>query len=356
MNAAEQLSKPLLTLNNLSIAYGTKTIVKDISLTLNKGDIGCLLGPSGCGKSTLLRAIAGFEPARTGNIQLTEQIISDSNNTLAPELRNIGMVFQDISLFPHLSIEQNIAFGIKSQPKKYIQARVKQLLTLIELCAYAKLYPHQISGGQQQRVALARALAPQPALILLDEPFSGLDAKLRESLVPQVKAILKKEQVSALMVSHDQGEAFAIADKIAIMDSGEIHQWDSAYNSYHYPASRFVASFIGESKFLPGVASCDYCIETELGKLAKQTPHGFTKGTDVDVLIRVEDVCCAADSIHSATVINKDFHGSYYKYELQLKDRSTLYYSTNAKQQQQHTIGASIPVQINSQNLVIFKR
>jgi len=356
MNAAEQISQTLLTLDNVSIAYGAKTIVKEVSINLSKGEIGCLLGPSGCGKSTLLRAIAGFEPVITGSIQLTEQTLSDTKNTTAPELRNIGMVFQDISLFPHLSIEQNVAFGIKNQPKQQIAARVKQLLALIELSEYAKHYPHQISGGQQQRVALARALAPKPELILLDEPFSGLDAKLRESLVPQVKAILKKEQVSALMVSHDQAEAFAVADKIAIMNNGKIHQWDNAYNSYHFPASQFVASFIGDSKFLAGTASCEYCVETELGKLAKKTPHGFKKGSKVQVLIRVEDVSCNADSMYSGIVIKKDFHGSYYKYEIQLKDNSTLYYSTNAKALTQHALGANIPVQVDSENLVIFNR
>ena len=356
MNAAEPIIRPYLKLTNVSIAYADKTVVTDISIAISRGEIGCLLGPSGGGKSTLLRAIAGFEPVSEGSITLEDQLLSNQSTTIAPEKRNIGMVFQDISLFPHLSIEQNIAFGIKHLSPKVRHARIEQLLALIDLSDYAKRYPHQLSGGQQQRVALARALAPKPNLLLLDEPFSGLDAKLRESLVPQVKAILQQEQVCALMVSHDQAEAFAIADKIAIMENGRIHQWDTAYNSYHQPASKFVASFIGESKFMAGVTSCAHCIETPLGKLENNSPHGFAAGTAVDVLVRIEDVISAPDAVHTGTVIEKDFHGGYYRYELELADKSTLFYRTNAKQLQQYQIGAVVPLQLCIESLVIFDR
>lgn len=354
MNAAEPILAPLLQVNDVSIAYHDKLVVKNVSIDIKQGEIGCLLGPSGCGKSTLLRAIAGFEPVTGGNICLAEQSLSNQEHTIAPELRNIGMVFQDIALFPHLSVKQNITFGIKHLTKLQQRHRVQQLLELIELSHCANLYPHQISGGQQQRVALARALAPKPRLLLLDEPFSGLDAKLRESLVPQVKAILKQEQVSALMVSHDQGEAFAIADKIAIMDEGKIHQWDSAFNSYHIPASKFVATFIGDSRFLPGIVSCEYCIDTSLGKLKNPIPHGFKAGAAVDVLVRLENVISHLESAHYGRVIKKDFHGSFYKYELTLTDNSTILYSTNARDTNEHALGEEIPLKFCSEYLVIF--
>ncbi|MEL0659896.1 ABC transporter ATP-binding protein [Psychromonas arctica] len=354
MNTVE--SNTLLSLSDVSVAYGSKTIVRHVSLDLKKGDIGCLLGPSGCGKSTLLRAIAGFEPVSTGTLTLAGKVLSDKHSTVTPDQRKIGMVFQDVSLFPHLSIEKNIAFGIKSQPKKVIQERVTQLLALIDLSDYAKLYPHQISGGQQQRVALARALAPKPELILLDEPFSGLDAKLRDSLVPHVKSILKKEKVSAIMVSHDQAEAFAIADKVAVMSEGNIHQWDTAFNSYHFPASKFVASFVGESKFLLGKICCEYSVETALGRFVKKMPHHFKAGSEVELLVRIEDVTYSADSDYSGKVIKQDFHGSYYKYELQLNDGSTVYLSTNAKGLQQYQIGDQVPLTCDIENVVIFTR
>ena len=356
MNAAEPILAPLLNISNVSVAYANHTVVKDVSIDIKQGEIGCLLGPSGCGKSTLLRAIAGFEPLSQGSISLLGKSLSNKDFTTAPEQRNIGMVFQDIALFPHLNVAQNIAFGIQHLTKTEQRARVKQLLDLIELSHYATLYPHQISGGQQQRIALARALAPKPKLLLLDEPFSGLDAKLRETLVPQVKAILKAEHVSALIVGHDQGEAFAIADKIAIMENGKIHQWDSAFNSYHIPATKFVASFIGDSRFLPGIVSCEHCIDTQLGRLKNPFPHGFKEGSTVDVLVRLENIITQADSAHFGKVVKKNFHGSYYKYELSLADNSTILYSTNAKDTAEHQLGENIPLKFCSESLVIFAR
>jgi len=356
MNLAKQLTPTLLELKNISVGYGKKIIVKDVSLNIAPGEIGCLLGPSGCGKSTLLRAIAGFEPVLAGTIALFKQVISKTNNTLAPEHRNIGMVFQDISLFPHLSIEDNICFGIKHLSRQQRQTRVKQLLELVELSDSAKSYPHQLSGGQQQRIALARALAPKPKLILLDEPFSGLDAKLRETLVPQVKAILKQEKVSALIVSHDQAEAFAIADKIAVMHQGEIHQWDDAYNSYHHPATKFVANFIGTSKFIPATTVCEHCIETSLGRIESKEPHGFIAGTRVDLLVRIDDVTHDSSANYCGTVTKKDFHGSSYTYELILSDGVTILCSVPAKYDMKHTIGDELQLKLNIENLVLFER
>ncbi|MFT5708587.1 MAG: iron(III) transport system ATP-binding protein [Oceanospirillaceae bacterium] len=356
MTIAEQLDTTLLELKNISVGYDDKLIVKTVALQLKLGEIGCLLGPSGCGKSTLLRAIAGFEPVKQGSIELSHSVISQTGITLAPEKRDIGMVFQDVALFPHLSVEKNISFGIQYLSKSEQKKRVSQLLTLVELSGSEKNYPHQLSGGQQQRVALARALAPKPKLILLDEPFSGLDAKLKESLVPQIRAILKHEQVTALIVSHDQAEAFAIADKIAIMNQGEIHQWDSAYNSYHQPATKFAASFIGRSKFLPATTTCEHCIQTSLGNLRSNAPHGYPAGSEVDVLVRIDDVQHAPDSDHCGKVIAKNFHGSYFTYELLLEDAVTVLCSTPAHDMQEYHLNDQFPLKLTIEHLVLFEQ
>src|SRR5690554_2700575 len=233
---------PLLSLTDLSCGYQNQIIVQDLNLHLNSGDIGCLLGPSGCGKTTTLRAIAGFEPIMKGSISLAGKSISRPSFTLAPEKRRIGMVFQDYALFPHLSVERNIAFGIRKNPNA--ERITQELLELVKLDSLGRRYPHELSGGQQQRVALARALAPQPDLLLLDEPFSNLDIDTRERLAFEVRDILKATRHTALLVTHNQAEAFAIADRIGVMQKGVIAQWDTPYGLHHAPASDFVADFI----------------------------------------------------------------------------------------------------------------
>ena len=223
----------LLELKNIQQAYGQQLVVNNLSLTLEKGQIGCLLGPSGCGKTSVLRCIAGFEPVIAGEILLSGVRVSGNGVFLPPEQRHIGMVFQDYALFPHLTVIDNIGFGLHQLPKNDRGPRVNELLGTVGLSDAANKYPHELSGGQQQRVALARALAPRPDLLLLDEPFSNLDVSLRERLSLEVREILKSQNTTAILVTHDQNEAFAIADEIGIMHRGEIQQWDSAYNLYH---------------------------------------------------------------------------------------------------------------------------
>lgn len=356
MNAVQKLSHSLLKVNGISVSYSQKIILKDISLDIQPGEIGCLLGPSGCGKSTLLRAIAGFEPIEHGSITLADEVVSSRYSTLAPEKRNIGMVFQDVSLFPHLTIKKNISFGIRQLTKAEQSIRVKQLLALIGLSDYEDSYPHQLSGGQQQRIALARALAPKPRLILMDEPFSGLDAKLKETLVPQIRSILKHEQVSALIVSHDQGEAFAISDKIAVMNKGEIHQWDSPYRCYHRPATKFIASFIGKSTFLPAITSCNTCIDTDLGNLRSDMPHGSEEGVKVSVLVRIDDVKHAPGSPYSGTVSSKHFHGSYFTYKILIDDDISVFCSTPAHYPYKLEVGDPFALELDIEHLVLFDR
>lgn len=238
----------LLKLDDVSLAYDTPEgllpVVNHLSLGLQKGHIGCLLGASGCGKTTVLRAIAGFEPLRSGTIYLGNTLLSSPGFQVEPQDRNVGMMFQDYALFPHLTIEKNVGFGLRQWDKDKRIARVRDMLDLVSLADVAKRYPHELSGGQQQRVALARALAPEPELLLLDEPFSNLDVDTRERLAFEVRDILKDTGHTALLVTHNQAEAFAIADRIGVMEKGVIVQWDTPYGLHHQPASAFVADFV----------------------------------------------------------------------------------------------------------------
>ena len=244
------MTRLLLNLHNVSCGFGGQAVVQDLDLHLNAGDIACLLGPSGCGKTTSLRAIAGFEPLLAGEISLAGEVISRPGFTLPPEQRRIGMVFQDYALFPHLSVAQNVAFGIRQHPQS--RRITAELLELVNLSELGKRYPHELSGGQQQRVALARALAPEPRMLLLDEPFSNLDGELRRRLSKEVRDILKARGTSAILVTHDQEEAFAVSDHVGVFQNGRLQQWDTPYNLYHEPLTPFVASFIGQGYFIRG--------------------------------------------------------------------------------------------------------
>ncbi|WP_420223773.1 ABC transporter ATP-binding protein [Pigmentiphaga litoralis] len=239
---------PALRLENLFLAYdtpqGERSVVSDFSLDLERGAIGCLLGASGCGKSTVLRAIAGFEPVRGGRILLDGEVLSSPTEQRAPELRRVGMMFQDYALFPHLTVGQNVGFGLRRRPARERAMQVAAMLDMVGLPAAADSYPHELSGGQQQRVALARSLAASPDLLLLDEPFSNLDVDTREHLAFEVRDILKSSGHTAILVTHNQAEAFALADRIGVMAGGQLRQWDSPYNLHHRPADTFVADFI----------------------------------------------------------------------------------------------------------------
>src|SRR5574343_257554 len=286
-----------LELNGVIHRYGRHTVVNGVDFSLEAGDIACLLGPSGCGKTTLLRCIAGFEPLAAGTIGLRGQTVSQAGAQLPPEKRHIGMVFQDYALFPHLTVDQNIAFGLPRAAGDANGLRVRQLLATVGLAGQGDKFPHELSGGQRQRVALARALAPRPDLILLDEPFSSLDVSLRERLSVEVRDILKREGCTAIMVTHDQNEAFAMADEIGIMYEGRIQQWDVPYNLYHRPANRFVADFIGQGVLLPGTVAGGHHVDIELGRLYSDIPIECSQtctecdhGCAVDVLLRPDDV------------------------------------------------------------------
>lgn len=341
-----------LAINNISVGYDGVAVIKDVSLTLGNGQIGCLLGPSGCGKSTLLRAIAGFESVMAGEIVMEQQLLSNSGFTLVPEKREIGMVFQDLALFPHLTLADNIGFGLRQWSPAQRRERVQALLELVGLSGMEKRYPHSLSGGQQQRIALARAMAPRPKLLLLDEPFSGLDASMREVLVPEVREILLKEQMSGLLVTHDQMEAFAMADKVAVMRDGQILQSDTSYSLYHRPQSRFVADFVGEGDFLSGIVIDEHCVQSSLGHLCSKEPHGFAKNQSVKVLVRPDDLLHDDHSSFQAEIVSKQFRGSHFLYRVKLDSQQELY--CFASSHHDHSLGEFIGIQLDLDHLVMF--
>jgi len=349
----------LLELINIRQAYGQQLVVNDLSLALEKGQIGCLLGPSGCGKTTVLRCIAGFEPVLAGEILLNGVKVSGGGVFLPPEQRHIGMVFQDYALFPHLTVAANIGFGLHRMPQSERAPRVDELLQTVGLADAASKYPHELSGGQQQRVALARALAPRPDLLLLDEPFSNLDVSLRERLSLEVRDILKSQNATAILVTHDQNEAFAIADEIGIMQRGEIQQWDSAYNLYHRPASRFVADFIGQGVFLPGKVLDPQRVEIELGVLTADIPHQCApndqvcgKGCQVDVLLRPDDIVHDDASPLQAVVLHKAFRGADILYTLSLPSGASAL--SLVPSHHNHAIGEKIGIRLEADHVVAF--
>ena len=342
----------ILTIANLNLSFGQKNILQQFGFSLQKGEIACLLGHSGCGKTTALRAIAGFEVAANGTITLSGKTLSDGHHFTQPHQRRIGMVFQDYALFPHLSIAQNITFGLQKQSAPARTMRLNELLALISLEGYADAYPHQLSGGQQQRVALARALAPKPELILLDEPFSSLDANLRARLSKEVRQMLKHENTSAILVTHDQDEAFAMADKIGIMSDGQIQQWDTPYQLYHEPNNRFIASFVGQGVFVKGKVLGDHCIKLAAGEFCGAVPHRCQSCQEVDVLIRPDDILHDDDSPITATVLDKDFKGSYFIYTLRLDSGESVFAHVNGHHD--HPIGSRIGIYMQLDHLIAF--
>jgi len=349
-----------LELAAVSIAYGQTEVVHDIDLVLEAGRIGCLLGPSGCGKTSVLRAIAGFERVQSGRIELNGVVVSSAERHCAPERRRVGMVFQDFALFPHLSVADNVSFGLSQGSRTERRARAADMLSVVGLSEHADKFPHQLSGGQQQRVALARALAPDPELLLLDEPFSSLDVDLRSRLAIELRDILKARGITAILVTHDQQEAFAIADEIGVMDGGRLLQWDNAYNLYHRPVSRFVADFVGQGVFLPGRLRNDNEVELELGVLRSEFPFAngdrcprCTTGSQVDVLLRPDDLVHDDAAPLRAEVLAKSFRGADFLYTLRLASGRRVL--SLVPSHHNHAIGEHIGIRLDADHVVAFR-
>ena len=342
---------PLLELKEISYSHGKHLVVDRLSLKLEAGEIGCLLGPSGCGKTTVLRCIAGFEHVSDGEIYLAGRLIGSARAHVPAEQRRIGMVFQDYALFPHLSVADNIGFGLRDVGAGARRARVAELLATVGLAGQDHKYPHELSGGQQQRVALARALAPRPRLLLLDEPFSNLDVDLRERLAIEVRDILKAEGTTAILVTHDQHEAFALADQIGVMHEGRIQQWDAPYELYHRPVNRFVADFVGQGVFLPGTVVGPDQIQLELGVLPSHTGTAEV-GAMVKVLLRPDDIVHDDASELQAEVVAKAFRGAEFMYTLRLPSGEQLL--SLVPSHHNHAIGEQIGIRLDIDHVVAF--
>jgi len=345
---------PLLAVRGLRHAYGALEVVRDLTFSLERGAIGCLLGASGCGKTTVLRCIAGFEPLQAGEIWLNGRPVSRRDLMVPTEKRQVGVVFQDYALFPHLTVAQNVTFGLRRADHAAQARRVDEVLETVRLPGLRDKYPDELSGGQQQRVALARALAPRPHLLLLDEPFSNLDVDLRTELSLEVREILKAQNITAVLVTHDQDEAFRFADEIGIMNAGSIEQWDSPYRLYHEPATRYVADFIGQGVFLPGTVVADRQIKVELGVFRVDIPHDWSTGTIVDVLLRPDDIQHDDTSPLQAKVLQKTFRGAEFVYTLQLPGGAQV--MSFVPSHHNHALGEKIGIRLELDHLVAFRR
>ncbi|WP_442966470.1 ABC transporter ATP-binding protein [Psychrobacter sp. PL19] len=359
--------KPYFSVQNLVVGYDNITVVDGLSLTLQQGEIGCFLGYSGCGKTTALRAIAGLEPTRLGIIGLNNQRLTEqaarTSFAVAPAKRGMGMVFQDYALFGHLSVAKNIAFGLNKWSAADKKARVAEMLSLVELTEHADKRPTELSGGQQQRVALARALAPKPKLLLLDEPFSNLDVVLRESLAMSVRDILKRTNTTAILVTHDQNEAFALADKVGVMHQGKLVQWATPTELYHEPVSPFVAEFVGEGAMIDGVIKEGH-VETALGDIYRRMEvyddrgqpryceYDYPNGTLIKVLVRPDDIIHDDDSTQTALVVGRVFRGANYLYRLQLDDGQTVLSLVSSHHN--HPVGTRIGILPMLKHVVVF--
>jgi iron(III) transport system ATP-binding protein len=342
-----------LTLKDIHCRYDDRLAVCGLSMHVHRGSIVCLLGPSGCGKTTVLRAIAGFHPLEAGEIVLNGRPVSYVDYTLPPERRRLGMVFQDHALFPHLTVAGNVGFGLRGLNETKRDYNIDEVLKVVGLAGMGKRYPHELSGGQQQRVALARALAPKPDLILLDEPFSNLDIELRERLSGDVRDILKHQGTTAVLVTHDQHEAFALGDQVGVMHEGKLLQWDTPYNLYHEPNCRFVADFIGQGVFLPGTLISPDTVETEIGVYQGNRAYDWGKGTRIEVLLRPDDIVPDPSSPLKAEIIQKAFKGAEIMYTLRLASggRVLSLFPSHAD----HEIGERVGIRVQADHLVAFR-
>ena len=302
-------SMSLLHLERLTKRYFPQDppAVEDLTLELAKGEILALLGPSGCGKTTTLRLIAGFERPDTGTVGIGGRIMTDPMTFVPPEQREVGVVFQEYTLFPHLTVEANIAFGLQRLGSQHRNQRVKEMLEMVGLAPLARRYPHELSGGQQQRVALARALAPHPSILLLDEPFSNLDTDLRTQMLREVYSILRGLGTTAIFITHDQEEAFTVADRVAVLNQGRLEQLGRPEEIYHLPATRFVARFVGKANCLLGRVVAEG-IATPLG-IVPNTP-GLPEGARVEVMVRPDQIELTPDPAGDAVVMSCRFRGA----------------------------------------------
>jgi len=345
--ATAQQAEIKLRLRGVGKRYGQVEALRDLTLEVAAGEILLIVGPSGCGKSTALRLIAGLDSPDRGEIEISGRVVAGSR-WVGPEQRGVGMVFQDYALFPHMTVARNVAFGLQRWPRERRAARVAEVLELVDLGRHAQRYPHELSGGEQQRVAIARALAAQPHLLLLDEPLSNLDAELRAGMRVELRRVLKAAGITGVMVTHDQEEAFAIADRVAVFSQGQLCQVGAAEEIYHAPACRFVADFVGEAGFLRGsVSGCR--VLTEIGEF---DGDGWPSGTTVEVMLRPSDLRLQPGPDGEAVVVARHFRGADNAYDVRLPSGTLLRCSLPGAQPL--PVGARVRVEPVSARAVAF--
>ncbi len=331
---------------NITKKFRHNTAVKDVTFELKEGNILALVGPSGCGKTTLLRLIGGFESPNSGDIHIGGKTVVDKRRFIPPEKREVGIVFQNYALFPHLNVFNNVAYGLS---RKGREKRVNEMLALTGLEGYASKMPHELSGGEQQRVALARSLAPSPKILLLDEPFSNLDAELRTRIRSEVRDILKRTEASVIFVTHDQEEALFMGDKVGVMNKGEIIQMDTPEKVFHFPEDPFVANFIGTADFIGGYINGEDMVETEMGPLSY---HGmFSSDKPVKVMIRPDfmDIEPADDGV--GEIVERIFLGMHYIYKIRLPSGATI--KTLHHHNKKLEVGTRVKFHLNPEHRVI---
>lgn len=340
----------VIEVENLTKYYGSSKAVDNVSFKVEKGEIFAILGPSGCGKTTTLRLIAGFEPPNGGEIRINGETVAGMDFFTPPERRHVGMVFQDYALFPHLNVKENIAYGLNT-PREQRDKVVDNMLKFVGLKGFSKRYPHQLSGGQQQRVALARALAPCPVVVLLDEPLSNLDTDMRIRMRGELLSILRESQTTTILVTHDQEEAFSMADHVAVMNNGRIEQKGTPEEIYHFPSTRFVANFVGQADFIDGVVE-EKGIATEIGVFPNN--KGYSKNTKVQLMIRPDDISFVKDKNGEAVVESQQFKGSENLYTLKLPSGKRVHSSRPSTLVVEK--GTRVNVKANPTHIVAFDR
>ncbi|BDU36146.1 iron ABC transporter ATP-binding protein [Vibrio nigripulchritudo ATCC 27043] len=338
-----------LTIENLTCKYQTQTVLESLSLTVQHGEIVCLLGASGCGKTTLLKAIAGLLPLASGTMTLNCQTIDNGKDWIPPEKRNIGMIFQDYALFPHLTVEQNVGFGLRTASESEKHAKVQEMLKLVKLDEFGDRFPHQLSGGQQQRVAIARSLAYKPDLLLLDEPFSNIDTQVRHELIREIRKIFKAQGVTAIFVTHSREEAFAFSDKMAVMNNGVIEQFGSASELYYQPSSKFVADFLGGGSYLPAKRVSTDKFDTAFGVLGALAQAEIHVDQECELLLRPQHIKVSAADESSIQILEQQFMGDHCRYVIEANGTRLIASSSEALD-----INQKVNVQIESDGVLAF--
>jgi iron(III) transport system ATP-binding protein len=333
---------PILQLGGVSKAYGAVLAARDLDLTAFPGELLTVIGPSGCGKSTLLRLVAGLERPTAGSITIAGAVVAGPRGWVPPERRRVGLVFQDHALFPHLDVARNVAFGLDRLPRGERRARVAEVLDLVRLGGLAGRYPHELSGGEQQRVALARALAPRPAVVLLDEPFSSLDETLRGQVRADTVAVLRATGTTAVLVTHDQTEALSVGDRVVVMNQGVIEQSDTPVRVFESPATRFVASFMGDAVFLPAHVH-DALLTSEIG-VVSTVPGWAGHDADVEVVLRPHEVALAPAHDGIGQVVDVEYHGAFVLHSVRLP--SSLVVQSWQPHSVRHAIGTRVDVSV----------